>query len=70
MDKRELEYLVSERDGCIERLDQAKSNIQRLRALRVRTQDQERALFAAQKIVADGPAQIAMFDARLAAAVD
>jgi len=70
MDKRELEYLVSERDGCIERLQQAKSTIQRLKAFRVRTPDQERELLAAQKIVADEPAQIAMFDTRLAAIVD
>jgi len=69
MDKKELEYLVRERDECIERLQQARSNIQRLRSLRVRTQAQERELLAAQKVVADEPAQIAMFDARLAATV-
>ena len=70
MDKKEFEILVRERDAHIEKLIQAKRDLARLKALRVRTLLQERELLTAQKIVDDEPAQIAMLDERLAAAAD
>jgi hypothetical protein len=70
MDKKEFEILVRERDAHIEKLIQAKRDLARLKALRVRTLLQERELLTAQKIVDDEPAQIAMLDERLAAATD
>jgi hypothetical protein len=71
MDRKEFELLVRERDTRIEKLIQAKRDVARLKALRAaRTQEQERELLTAQKIVDDEPAEIAMLDERLAAAAD
>ena len=71
MDKKEFEFLIRERDAHIEKLVQAKRDVARLKALRAgRTQQQERELSTAQKIMDDEPAYIAMLDERLAAAAD
>jgi hypothetical protein len=71
MDKKELAFLVNERDAHIEKLVQAKRDFVRLKKLRAAlTQQQERELLTAQKIVEDEPALIAMLDERLAAAAD
>jgi hypothetical protein len=71
MDKKELAFLVKERDTHIEKFAQAKTDFTRLKKLRTaRTQQQERELLTAQKIVEDEPALIAMLDERLAAASD
>jgi hypothetical protein len=71
MDKKEFEFLVKERDAHIEKFSQAKRDFARLKKLRTaRTQQQERELLTAQKIVEDEPALIAMLDERLAAASD
>jgi hypothetical protein len=70
MDRKEFEFLVSERDTHIEKLIRAKKDLARLKALRVRTQQQERELLTAQKVVDDEPVYIAMLDERLAAAAD
>ena len=71
MDKKELAFLVNERDAHIEKLVQAKRDFARLKKLRTAlTQQQERELLTAQKIVEDEPALIAMLDERLAAAAD
>jgi hypothetical protein len=71
MDKKEFAFLVSERDAHIEKLVQAKRDFARLKKLRAAlTQQQERELLTAQKIVEDEPALIAMLDERLAAAAD
>jgi len=68
MDRKEFEFLLSERDAHIEKLIQAKKTFARLKALRARTQQQERELSTAQKIVEEEPVVIAMLDERLAAA--
>jgi len=71
MDKKELAFLVNERDAHIEKLVQAKRDFARLKKLGTAlTQQQERELLTAQKIVEDEPALIAMLDERLAAAAD
>jgi hypothetical protein len=71
MDKKELAFLVSERDAHIKKLVQAKRDFARLKKLRtVLTQQQARELLTAQKVVEDEPALIAMLDERLAAASD
>ena len=71
MDKKEFALLVSERDAHIEKFVQAKRNFARLKKLQpTLTQQQERELLTAQKIVEDEPALIAMLDERLAAASD
>ena len=71
MDKKELAFLVSERDAHIKKLVQAKRDFARLKKLRTGlTQQQARELITAQKIVEDEPALIAMLDERLAAASD
>ena len=71
MDKKELAFLVKERDTHIEKFAQAKRDFARLKKLRTaRTQQQERELLTTQKIVEDEPALIAMLDERLAAASD
>jgi hypothetical protein len=70
MDKKEFEFLVRERDTHIEKLIQAKRDFARLKKLQARTQQQEQELLTAQKIVNDGPTQIAMLDERLASAAD
>jgi hypothetical protein len=71
MDKKEFAFLVKERDAHIEKLVQAKRDFARLKKLRTAlTQQQERELLTAQKIVEDEPALIAMLDERLAAAAD
>jgi hypothetical protein len=70
MDKKELEFLVRERDAHIEQLIQAKKDLARLKKLRTRTQQQELELQAVQKIVDDEPVQIAMLDGRLVATLD
>jgi hypothetical protein len=71
MDKKEFTFLVKERDAHIEKLVQAKRDFARLKKLRTAlTQQEERELLTAQKIVEDEPALIAMLDERLAAAAD
>jgi len=72
MDKKEFAFLVKERDAHIEKLVQAKRDFARLKKLlrTALTQQQERELLTAQKIVEDEPALIAMLDERLAAAAD
>jgi hypothetical protein len=70
MDKKEFELLVRERDTHIEKLIQAKRDFARLKKLQARTQQQEQELLTTQKIVNDGPTQIAMLDERLASAAD
>jgi hypothetical protein len=71
MNKKELEFLIRERDAHIEKLIQAKRDVARLKALRAgRTALQERELSMAQKIVDNEPALIAILDKRLAAAAN
>jgi hypothetical protein len=70
MDKKELEFLVRERNTHIEKLIQAKNDLARLKKLRARTLLQERELLTAQKIVDDETILVAMLDERLAAAAD
>jgi hypothetical protein len=71
MDRKEFEFLIRERDAHIEKLIRAKRDVARLKALRAgRTQEQERELLTAQKIVDEEPANIAMLDERLASAAD
>ena len=70
MDKKELEFLVRERDAHIEKLIQAKNDLAHLKKLRARTLLQERELLTAQKIVDDETILVAMLDERLAAAAD
>jgi hypothetical protein len=66
-----FDILIKERDAHIEKLIQAKRDVARLKALRAgRTEQQERELSTAQKIVDNEPAVIAMLDERLAAAAD
>jgi len=70
MDKKEFELLVRERDTHIEKLIRAKKDFARLKAFRTRTQQQERELLTAQKIVDEEPLVIAILDERLAAVAD
>ena len=70
MDRKEFEFLVRERDAHIQKLIRAKKDFARLKALRTRTQQQERELLTAQIIVDEEPVVIAMLDERLAAAAD
>jgi hypothetical protein len=71
MDRKEFEFLVSERDTHIEKLIRAKRDVARQKGLRAgRNQQQERELSTAQKIVDEEPVVIAMLDERLAAAAD
>ena len=70
MDRKEFEFLVSERDAHIEKLIRAKKDFARLKALRARTKQQECELLTAQRIVKEEPVVISMLDERLAAASD
>jgi hypothetical protein len=70
MDRKEFEFLVSERDAHIEKLIRAKKDFARLKALRACTKQQECELLTAQRIVKEEPVVISMLDERLAAAAD